>query len=81
MTDNNVTRVFSLDEALAFVIERGVIAMPISELGRRSPHGSVGLTCVGRRAVAARALGGCGQLTTELRLDADPWARPRSYLR
>jgi hypothetical protein len=32
MTDNNVTRVFSPDEALAFVIERGVIAMPISEL-------------------------------------------------
>jgi hypothetical protein len=32
MTDGNVTRVFSPDEALAFVIERGVITMPIAEL-------------------------------------------------
>jgi hypothetical protein len=29
---NNVTRVVSPDEALAFVIERGVITMPIAEL-------------------------------------------------
>jgi hypothetical protein len=29
---SNVTRVFSPDEALAFVIERGVITMPIAEL-------------------------------------------------
>src|SRR5215467_1701132 len=32
MTASNVTRVFSPDEALAFVIERGVITMPIAEL-------------------------------------------------
>ena len=32
MTDSNVTRVFSPDEALAFVIERGVITMPVAEL-------------------------------------------------
>jgi hypothetical protein len=32
MTNGNVTRVFSPDEALAFVIERGVITMPIAEL-------------------------------------------------
>jgi len=32
MTDSNVTRVFSRDKALAFVIERGVITMPIAEL-------------------------------------------------
>jgi hypothetical protein len=31
-TASNVTRVFSPDEALAFVIERGVITMPIAEL-------------------------------------------------
>ena len=32
MTNGNVTRIFSPDEALAFVIERGVITMPIAEL-------------------------------------------------
>ena len=32
MTDGNVTRVFSPEEALAFVIERGVVTMPIAEL-------------------------------------------------
>ena len=31
-TVSNVTRVFSPDEALAFVIERGVITVPIAEL-------------------------------------------------
>ena len=31
-TVSNVTRVFSPDEALAFVIEHGVITMPIAEL-------------------------------------------------
>jgi hypothetical protein len=32
MTDGNVTRVFSPEEALAFVIERGVVTMAIAEL-------------------------------------------------
>jgi hypothetical protein len=32
MTDGNETRVFSPDEALAYVIERGVITMPIAEV-------------------------------------------------
>jgi hypothetical protein len=32
MTNGNVTRVFSPDEALAFVMERGVVTMPITEL-------------------------------------------------
>ena len=32
MANGNVTRIFSPDEALAFVIERGVITMPVAEL-------------------------------------------------
>ena len=32
MTNGNVTRIFSPDEALAFVIERGVITIPVAEL-------------------------------------------------
>jgi hypothetical protein len=32
MTNGNVTRVFSPDEALTFVIERRVVTMPIADL-------------------------------------------------
>ena len=71
MIDSNVTRVFSPDEALAFVIERGVITMPISELAAAWgwPHCSQVYRALGRwvrdgwiehhgQVIRARAWGG-----------------------